>query len=82
MRVRGAVRGRRQSAGRGSRGSWERGGVHTYASLESTFGVLVFILGFCVYSKKKIQQRTDGPVEERFRAKSSSDSMSRYIFSL
>lgn len=55
--------------------------MHTYASLESTFGVLVFILGFCVYSKKKMQQRTDGSVEERLRAKSSSDSMSRHIFS-
>jgi hypothetical protein len=53
VRVRGGVRGRRQGAGRRSRGSWERGRVHTYASLESTFGVLVFILGFCVYSKKK-----------------------------
>lgn len=37
-------------------------------------------LAFCVYSKKKIQQRTDSSVEERFGAKSSSDSVSRYIF--
>jgi hypothetical protein len=54
--------------------------VHTYASLESTFGVSVLILSFYVYSKKKIPQRTDSSVEERFRAKSSSDSMSRCIF--
>lgn len=80
VRVCGGVRGRRQGAGRRSRRSWERGGVHTYASLESTFGVLVLILCFCVYSKKKIQQRTDGSAKERFRAKSSSDSMFRCIF--
>ena len=80
MRVRG-VRGRRQGAGRRSRGSLEHG-VHTYASLESTFGVSVLILSFSVYSKKKIPQRTDSSVEKRFRAKSSSDSMSRFFFSL
>ena len=79
MRVRG-VRGRRQGAGRRSRGSLEHG-VHTYASLESTFGVSVLILSFSVYSKK-IPQRTDSSVEKRFRAKSSSDSMSRFFFSL
>lgn len=54
--------------------------MHTYASLESTFGVLVLILSFYVYSKKKIPQRTDSSVEERSRAKSSSDSMFRCIF--
>ena len=54
--------------------------MHTYASLESTFGVLVLILGFCVYSMKKILQRADGSVEERFGAKSSSNSMSRFYF--
>lgn len=56
--------------------------MHTYASLESTFVVLVLILCFCVYSKKKIQQRTDGSAKERFRAKSGSDSMSRLFFFL